>query len=290
MNNWFNNLVILNGYPLAIVVAVSLHVLLLAALLYLQGGNRVEALELVQPTVVKALFIDENPQVRNEQRRIQRQESERRAAEEAAARREREEAERRAAEEAARREREQAAAEAEAAEAEARRQAALRDREELERQQRLEAERRQQELREAETERQRELAEVERRRQQEAERARQQRAEAEAAAAAEASRNEFELVQSATGLIQQIIQESWRIPPSARNGMRAVLEIHMLPTGEVTDVRVTVSSGDPAFDREAESAVYRAQPFTELSDIPTQIFSRNFRTFSLTFEPDSLLN
>lgn len=291
MNNWFNNLVILNGYPLAIVVAVSLHVLLLAALLYLQGGSRVEALELVQPTVVKALFIDENPQVRNEQRRIQREESERRAAEEAAARREREEAERRVAEEAARREREQAAAEAEEeAEEEARRQAALRDREELERQQRLEAERRQQELREAEAERQRELAEVERRRQQEAERARQQQAEAEAAAAAEASRNEFELVQSATGLIQQIIQESWRIPPSARNGMRAVLEIHMLPTGEVTDVRVTVSSGDPAFDREAESAVYRAQPFTELSDIPTQIFSRNFRTFSLTFEPDSLLN
>ncbi|MEX2469580.1 MAG: cell envelope integrity protein TolA, partial [Pseudohongiellaceae bacterium] len=278
---------IFNGYPLAIVVAVSLHVLLLAALLFLQGGNRVEALELVQPTVVKALFIDENPQVRNEQRRIQRQESERRAAEEAAARREREEAERRAAEEAARREREQAAAEAEA---EARRQAALRDREELERQQRLEAERRQQELREAETERQRELAEAERRRQQEAERARQQQADAQAAAAAEASRNEFELVQSATGLIQQIIQESWRIPPSARNGMRAVLEIHMLPTGEVTDVRVTVSSGDPAFDREAENAVYRAQPFTELSDIPTQIFSRNFRTFSLTFEPDSLLN
>ena len=286
MNNGFNNLVIFNGYPLAIVVAVSLHALLLMLLLYLQSGNRVEAMELVQPTVVKALFIDENPQVRNErlieQRRIQRAEEQRQAAE-AQRRREQEQ-------EQARREAEAERAREAAAEEEARRQAAIRERElrdqRVAEEQRLQRER---DLREAEQRRQREIAEAEQRRQREAEeRARQ--AEAAAAAAAEAARNEFELVQSATGLIQQLVQDHWSRPPSARNGMRAVIQIRMLPTGELLDATITQSSGDPAFDRSAENAVYRAAPFTELQDLPINVFNQNFRSLSLIFEPQDLLN
>jgi len=289
MNNWFNNLVIFNGYPLAVVLAVSLHVLILVALLYLQGGNRIEAMELVQPTVVTALFIDENPQVRNQrsrdQRRIQQQEAERRQSEEAAERQQ-EEAENRAAE-AARREEEQARLEEE------RRQAALREREELERQQQLQAEReqRQREQEQAEQQRQRELAEAEeRQRQQEAERRR--RAAEEEAAAAAAARNEFELVQSATGMIQQIVQENWSRPPSARNGMRVVIRIQMLPTGELLNATVIESSGDAAFDRSAENAVYQAYraPLTELQQLPIAVFNNNFRSLSLIFEPTDLLN
>lgn len=289
MNKAFNNLVIFNGYPLAIVVAVSLHVLLLLTLVMLQSGNRVEAMELVQPTVVKALFIDENPQVRNqriiEQQRIQRAEEQRRAEAAAQRRREEEQARQRAAEaaeEAARQRRE-----------EEQRQAALRERQDQERQraERAEQERlqRDRELREAEQARQREVAEAERRqREAAAERARQQAA-AEAAAA-EAARNEFELVQSATGLIQQLVQEHWSRPPSARNGMRAVIQIRMLPTGELLDATITQSSGDPAFDRSAENAVYRAAPFTELQDLPINVFNANFRSLSLIFEPQDLLN
>jgi len=286
MHKALNNLVIFNGYPLAVVVAVSLHVLLLVTLVMLQTGNRVEALELVQPTVVKALFIDENPQVRNqriiEQQRIQRAEEQRQAAADAQRRREQEQAEAEAARQ--RREEEQ-------------RQAAIREREELERQQaeqqrqRSEQERaqRERELRDAEQARQREVAEAERRqREAAAERARQEAA-AEAAAA-EAARNEFELVQSATGLIQQLVQETWSRPPSARNGMRAVIQIRMLPTGELLDATITQSSGDPAFDRSAENAVYRAAPFSELQDLPINVFNANFRSLSLIFEPQDLLN
>ncbi len=291
MNNAFNNLVIFNGYPLAIVVAVTMHAGLLMLLLYLQSGNRVEALELVQPTVVKALFIDENPQVRNqrviEQRRIQREQEQRQAAE-AQRRREEQQAEqaRRDAAEQARQEQ----ARQEEARAEAQRQAALRE-QELRDQRRAEElrQQREQEVRDAEQRRQQELAEAERRRQrEEAERARQ--AEAEAAAAAEAARNEFELVQSATGLIQQLVQEHWSRPPSARNGMRAIIQIRMLPTGEVTEAIITQSSGDPAFDRSAENAVHRAAPFSELQDLPINVFNANFRSLSLIFEPQDLLN
>ena len=61
-----NNLVILNGYPLAVVVAISLHILLLGGLVYLQSSSQSQALELIQPTVIKALLIEENPQITNQ--------------------------------------------------------------------------------------------------------------------------------------------------------------------------------------------------------------------------------
>jgi len=282
MNNFFNNLIIYNGYPLSFVLALVMHTAVFVALLYFQSRNEIEALELVQPTVIKALFIDENPQVRNqriqEQRRVDLQ-------------REREREQQRQAE---RQERERQEAAARQRREEEQRQAALREREELERLRELEREaqlRREQENRENELRQQREREEAERAERQRREEAnrRQQQAAAEAAAA-EAARNEFELVQSATGLIQQIVQENWSRPPSARNGMRAILQIRMLPTGELVDVTITQSSGDPAFDRSAETAVYRAAPFSELQSLPINVFNANFRSLSLIFEPQDLLN
>lgn len=291
MNNTFNNLIIYNGYPLSIVLALVFHILIFVTLIYLQSTSEAQSLELVQPTIIKALFIDENPQVRNQQLREQRRQQE------VADQRRREEQrrleEQRQQQEAEQqRQREQEAAERQQQERE-REQAALREREELERQ-RAEQERRQREedaQREANEEerRRRELAEQqERQRQQELQRQRQQ--EAAEAAAAEAARTEYELVQSATALIQQVVQENWSRPPSARNGMRAVLQIRMLPTGELVDATITQSSGDPAFDRSAETAVIRAAPFSELQDLPINVFNANFRSLSLIFEPEDLLN
>jgi colicin import membrane protein len=72
--------------------------------------------------------------------------------------------------------------------------------------------------------------------------------------------------------------------------MRTILQISMLPTGEVTDVTITQSSTDPAFDRAAETAVFRAAPFAELQSLPIRIFNDYFRSFSLTFQPEDLLN
>ncbi len=280
MNNVMNNLIIYNGYPLSVVAALSFHTLLFVVLLYFQSQSTADSLELVQPTIIKALFIDENPQVRNkriqDQRRIEQerqreleQEQQRQAAE-----RERQEEQQRQEADRQRREEEQ-------------RQTAIREREELERQ-RAEQQRREQERAE-ELRRQAEAAEAERRRQQELERRQAAQAAAEAAAA-EAARNEFELVQSATGLIQQLVQERWSRPPSARNGMRAVLQIQMLPTGDLLDVTLTQSSGDVAFDRSAENAVYAAAPFSELRELPINVFNANFRSLSLIFEPEDLLN
>jgi len=273
-----NNLVILNGYPLAVVVAISLHILLLGGLVYLQSNSQSQALELIQPTVIKALLIEENPQVANQRAQENRRlEAKRRETERAnaAAQKKREEqaAEKKRQEEAAKKREEQRIAQ-QRADAQA---LAEREKAQAERDREL-AEARQAKQREEQAQRDREAQQ------------RKEREEAQNAAAAEAASSEFELVQSATGLIQQLVTDNWSRPPSARNGMRAVIQIKMLPTGELVDVRITQSSGDPAFDRSAENAVYRAAPLAELTALPIRVFNQNFRTLSLIFQPEDLLN
>ena len=276
MNNTFDNLVIYNGYPLSVVVAVVFHSFILVFLIWLQSNASMDSLELVQPTIIRALIIDENPQVRNERiqqrQRLEQIEQERIV---------REEQQRQLEEEAVR----QAELERQLEEAERDRQVLI-EREELERQRLFELERqREREQQELEEQRQRELVDAESRRQEEADMRRQQEA-----SAAQAARTEFELVQSATAIIQMAVQQVWNRPPSARNGMRAILQISMLPTGELLDARITESSGDTAFDRSAENAVYSAAPFTELQSLPINVFNTNFRTLSLIFQPEDLLN
>ena len=277
MNNIFNNLVIYNGYPISIAAAVAFHVMILVLLVWVQSNNRMDRFELVQPTIVKALFIDENPQVRNQQilerQRVERIEQQRILREEEQFR-EQEEVERQQRQVQEQREREQTV---------------LRDQEELERQRAQEAQQERERQERTRVEQQRELVEAERLRQEE-EIERQRQAEEVAVIAAEAARTEFELVQSATALIQQALQQVWNRPPSARNGMRAILRIRMLPTGELLEASITQSSGDFAFDRSAENAVYSASPFTELQNLPINVFNTNFRTLSLIFEPEDLLN
>ena len=276
MNNIFNNLVIYNGYPISIAAAVAFHVMILVLLVWVQSNNRMDSFELVQPTIVKALFIDENPQVRNQQmlerQRVERIEQQRILREEEQLR-EQEEVER----------------QRQVQEQQEREQTVLRDREELERQRAQEAQRERERQERIRVEQQRELVEAERLRQEE-EVERQRQAEEVAVVAAEAARTEFELVQSATALIQQALQQVWNRPPSARNGMRAILRIRMLPTGELLEASITQSSGDSAFDRSAENAVYSASPFAELQNLPINVFNTNFRTLSLIFEPEDLLN
>lgn len=276
MHSAFRYLIGFNGYPFSAVAAVALHCLVLGFIVYWNTASDSNEFELVQPTIIKSLFIDENPQTRERlerrQRQLQQEAEQRRQQEEADRQRELEE-ERLRQEEAERLRQQQLE-----------RQRLL---DEEERQRLLEEERRLQEERDAEERRrQEELAERERRRL--AEEAELARAMEEAAAAT--SRTEREARDSGAALIKQLVERVWSRPPSARNGMRAVLRVNMLPTGEVTEVVIERSSGDPAFDRSAENAVYRAQPFSELQQLPINVFNRDFRSFILEFQPEDLLN
>jgi len=266
----FNNVVIYNGYPLSVVVAVTFHSVILALLLYLQSSKRPEALELVQPTVVKALLIQENPQVANERKRLDRRQQHQRVQEQEVAQQAVE----------ARLQREEQANARTAELRKARDLASLRQRQEKEKldAEQLVRERKEQEKLEEEQRKQQELAQA------------QRQQETADASVVELATSEFEMVQSGTAIIQQTVQSVWSRPPSARNGMRAILRIRMLPTGELIDAVITESSGDLAFDRSAENAVYSAAPFRELQALPIKLFNENFRSLSLIFQPEDLLN
>ena len=77
-------------------------------------------------------------------------------------------------------------------------------------------------------------------------------------------------------------------PPSALNGMKALLRISLLPGGDLNDVMILQTSGDPAFDRSALNAVRKVGRFEVPSD-PIE-FDRKFRQFKILFNPDDLLN
>ncbi|HTF83371.1 MAG TPA: cell envelope integrity protein TolA [Cellvibrio sp.] len=150
----------------------------------------------------------------------------------------------------------------------------------------------------AKAEQQRKKEEEEKKRQAEAERKKREQQQREAMERLEAAlqkeeqflseRSDDANVQSYEALIQERIIQNWSRPPSARNGMQAILEINMVPTGQVVNVRVIKSSGDVAFDRSAEQAVKRVDRFTEIMGMPSDLFERNFRVFRLLFQPEDL--
>jgi colicin import membrane protein len=97
-----------------------------------------------------------------------------------------------------------------------------------------------------------------------------------------------ELSASYASLIQQTVVNYWSRPPSARNGMETLLQIQLIPTGEVVSVTVLKGSGSSAFDRSAINAVEKAGSFPELRNLPASEFERTFRRFRLLFRPEDL--
>jgi colicin import membrane protein len=114
------------------------------------------------------------------------------------------------------------------------------------------------------------------------------RAVAEEEQAAEATATAAEMAASYASLIQQTVINYWSRPPSARNGMEALLAIQLIPTGEVVSVSVLKSSGNTAFDRSAINAVEKAGSFPELQKLPSGEFEKTFRRFRLLFRPEDL--
>jgi colicin import membrane protein len=93
---------------------------------------------------------------------------------------------------------------------------------------------------------------------------------------------------TAVALIQRAVMNRWTRPPSARNGMVAILMIQLVPTGEVVGVSVLESSGNAAFDRSAMTAVERVGRFPEVTQLEREVFERDFRRFQLKFRPEDL--
>lgn len=169
----------------------------------------------------------------------------------------------------------------------------------------------QQRQREADQERQRvadeqRQREAEQQRQREQEQERQRAAERQQQVAAQQAADEAARRQAADNAAQQLSAENqmvsqymtiirdlvsgaWSRPPDARNGMVAIVQLRLTPTGEIVSSDIVQSSGSLAFDRSVLQAVDRVGSFSELQDMPTAVFERNFRNFNLEFSPEDLL-
>ena len=137
--------------------------------------------------------------------------------------------------------------------------------------------------------------EIERRAQEEAERQRRLRELAEQSTSlafeSEAADREETTADAQTmtymDAIKRAIVEQWSRPPSARNDMKARFLVELVPSGEVLSVIRIESSGNAAFDRSAEVAIRKADPFEMPPD--HDLFEANFRRFTLQFNPQDLL-
>ncbi len=83
-------------------------------------------------------------------------------------------------------------------------------------------------------------------------------------------------------LIRSRVESRWHIPPKSR-GLKVVLRIRLLPSGERSRVEVVSSSGSKAFDTSALNAVNSIRIFP-VPDDPA-LFDRYFRNFLQSFSP-----
>jgi len=148
--------------------------------------------------------------------------------------------------------------------------AARKEKAEQDQQRKAEAERK----KKAEQEKQRQAEAV---RQQEAEQALQaQLAEEAAQAQAESALSQF------IPYIQQKVQGSWLRPAGSPPGLSCVIQVKLIPGGEVVSAKVVQGSGDALFDRSVETAVRKASPLPWPDD---PAITKYLREINFVFNP-----
>ena len=96
-----------------------------------------------------------------------------------------------------------------------------------------------------------------------------------------------EIVSSYRNGIYERVWRNWSRPPSARNGMKALFVIELVPTGEIVSVTLIEGSNNAAFDRSAEQAIRGAKRFVVPAE--NRQFEAYFRRFRFLFEPQDLM-
>ena len=145
-------------------------------------------------------------------------------------------------------------------------------------------------------ERKRRAAEEKKRLAEERKKLEEERAQAEAEALRKALESEdAELVSAAeqraddseiTSYIEAVrtkVASVFIYPPDLEDGLNCTLYVRMIPGGDVVEARVTQSSGNASFDRQAENAVRKASPLPVPSN--PRLFKR-MREIKFVFDPE----
>ena len=84
--------------------------------------------------------------------------------------------------------------------------------------------------------------------------------------------------------IKEKVQRSWIRPSAGSSSLSCVVNVRLIPGGEVVDVTIVQSSGNAAFDRSVEAAVFKASPLPVPQDPEVM---EKFRSITFEFNPDS---
>jgi colicin import membrane protein len=84
-------------------------------------------------------------------------------------------------------------------------------------------------------------------------------------------------------LIKEQVTRHWNIPATAHDDLICEVKVRLIQSGDVVDVQIIKSSGDPAFDNSVEKAVYRAAPLP-VPTVDSGLFEE-FREVVFQFEP-----
>ena len=85
-------------------------------------------------------------------------------------------------------------------------------------------------------------------------------------------------------VIRQQVERSWLKPAVNTEGLSCEVQVRLIPGGDVVPGGVTIvkSSGNAAFDRSVETAVYKAAPLP----VPSGTLFESFRILRLNFNPN----
>jgi colicin import membrane protein len=112
----------------------------------------------------------------------------------------------------------------------------------------------------------------------------QQRSIEKAIAEEQKARTNVSITNEIAAQIEAKISQVWNYPPTARPDMEVVVRIQLIPTGEVINASIITSSGNEALDRSVLAAISRAQPLPVPKDI--RLFEQQFRNFIMPFRPE----
>lgn len=76
----------------------------------------------------------------------------------------------------------------------------------------------------------------------------------------EGDKQRLSMVNQYRAMIEAKVRQNWIVPASAQEGMSCVLQVRLIPSGDVTHVQLVKSSGDEVFDRSVENAIRKASP------------------------------
>ena len=83
--------------------------------------------------------------------------------------------------------------------------------------------------------------------------------------------------------IQEKVRRNWLRPAGSSNDFSCIVQVALIPGGDVASARVVKSCGDAVLDRSVESAVFKAAP---LPVPPDQAMFHYFRELNFDFRPE----